>query len=68
VPMTPAEVARHTADILRYGVINATQIGAPGTSLQWLFYTSCPPPGGDYCIGSGRGFESFYAAILQLSV
>ena len=68
VPMTPAEVARHTADIVAYGVINATQIGAPGTSLQWLFYTSCPPPGGDYCIGSGQGFESFYAAIMQLSV
>lgn len=68
LPMTQAEIALHTPDILRYGVINASQIGAPGTSLQWLFYTACPPPGGDYCIGVGSGFESFYTAIMQLSV
>jgi hypothetical protein len=67
VPMTAAEVAARTADILAYGVLNATQIGQPNSSLSWLFYTSCPPPGGDYCIGNANGgFEEFYAAIVWL--
>jgi hypothetical protein len=66
VPMTPDEVQRHAADIVAYGVINSTQIAKPNTSLQWFFYTSCPPPGGDYCIGNGAGFESFYASIVWI--
>ena len=63
VPMTPAEVARMAPAIAAYGVLNASQIGAPNSSLAWLFYTSCPPPGGDWCIGSGRGWETVYTGI-----
>lgn len=57
VPMTPAEVAARTPDVLRYGVINASRVGAPETSLQWLFYTQ----------QGGGAFEAFRAAIVQLS-
>jgi hypothetical protein len=55
VAMTPAEVQRMAPAILQYGVLNASQIGAANTALSWLFYTSCPPPGGDYCIGQASG-------------
>ena len=58
VPMTPAEVAARTPDILRYGSINETQLAAPGAALAWLFYT-VTPPGGD--------FEAFWAAIFYFA-
>ena len=67
VPMSPAEVASRTPDILAYGRINATQLNLPGSSLSWLFFTSCPPPGGDGCIGSGKGFEEFWAMIMYFA-
>jgi hypothetical protein len=41
VPMTVAEVAAREADILSYGrALNRTQLRAPSTSLQWLFWTA----------------------------
>ena len=39
IPMTHAEVIKFTPEILAYGVINATRIGAPNTTLSWFFYT-----------------------------
>jgi len=55
LPMTPAEEAARRADVLAYGVVNASAFGAPGTALQWLFYTQT--------VG---GFEEFRAGIVQL--
>ena len=64
LPMTPSEVAARAADIVGYGVINASQLHAPNSQLSWLFYTSCPPPGGSGCIGGGAGWEEFYVSIV----
>ena len=66
VAMTAAEVARMRGHILSWGVINATQIDAPNSALSWLFYSSCPPPGGDWCIGRdvAGGWESVYTGIV----
>lgn len=57
LPMTPAERAARRADIIAYGVLNATTIDAPNTSLQWLFYSQT---GSD-------GFEAFRTAVVQLA-
>ena len=56
VPLAPREEAQRRADVLAYGVLNASQYGAPNTSLQWLFYSST--------VG---GWEEFRAAIVQLA-
>ena len=55
--MTAAEAAARRADVLAYGVLNASTIDAPNTALQWLFYTQT---GAD-------GFEAFRSAIVQLA-
>ncbi len=55
LPMTAAEVAAREADILAFGVLNATSISAPNTSLQWLFYSQ-----------TEGSWENFRAAIVQL--
>ncbi len=55
LPMTPAEVAARAADIIAYGVLNATALNAPNTSLQWLFFSQ-----------TEGGWESFRAAVVQL--
>ena len=55
LPMTPAEVAARTADILGYGVLNASSLNAPNTSLQWLFFSQ-----------NAGAWENFRAAIVQL--
>lgn len=55
LPMTPQEVSDRRADILGYGVLNASSIAAPNTSLQWLFYSQT--------VG---GWEEFRAGIVQL--
>lgn len=39
VPMTAAEVAARTPDILAFGAVNASQLAAPGATLSWLFYS-----------------------------
>jgi len=54
--MTPAEVAARRADVLAYGVVNASAFGAPNTTLQWLFYTQT--------VGS---WEEFRAGIVELA-
>jgi hypothetical protein len=55
LPMTPAEVAARTPDILAYGVLNTSSLAAPNTSLQWLFYSQ-----------TSGGWEEFRAAVVQL--
>lgn len=57
VPVTPAEAKRLTPLILAYGAINATQVNAPNTQLNWLFYTKDDP----------SGWEAFHAGVVQLS-
>jgi hypothetical protein len=66
LPMTAAEAAAMTPELLAYGVLNASQIGAAQSALSWVFYTSCPPPGGDWCIGraAAGGWESVYTGIV----
>jgi hypothetical protein len=59
--MTAAEVKERYADILSYGVLNASQINAPNTSLQWLFFT------GHVTNATDVGWETFSATIVQLS-
>jgi hypothetical protein len=56
LPMTAAEAAARRADVLAYGIVNATSIDAPNTALQWLFYT----------VDDAHGYENFRAAIVQL--
>ena len=60
VPMTASELAAHEADILSFGVLNATQLRAPNTSMQWLFLTG-------HGINATTGWETFQASIVQLS-
>jgi hypothetical protein len=61
VPMSAAEVRAREVDILSYGVLNASQLHAPNTSLQWLFYT------GHVTNGTDASWESFSAMIVPLS-
>ena len=61
VPMTVAEVKAREEDILAYGVLNASQLHAPNTSLQWLFFT------GHVTNATDKGWETFSATIVQLS-
>lgn len=56
LPMTPAEVAARRADVLAFGVVNASSFDAPDTALQWLFYTQ-----------TVNGWEEFRAGIVQLA-
>lgn len=50
LPMTPKEIVNRKGDILAAGIINASDIGAVNTSLQWAFYT-----GG--ALGRWRGLD-----------
>lgn len=54
--MTPAETAARRADVLAYGVVNASSFDAPNTTLQWLFYTQ-----------TTNGWEEFHAGIVQIA-
>lgn len=56
IDMTPQEVKRMTPYILSFGALNASEIGAPNSSLAWSFYT----------VNSG-GYENFQASITYLS-
>ena len=56
VPMEAAEIARMTPAILEFGALNASQLAAPNSSLQWSFYTQ-----------NAQGYENFVAAITYLS-
>lgn len=55
LPMTPDERAARRANVLAYGVVNASSFDAPDSALQWLFYTQ-----------TIDGFEEFRAGIVQL--
>lgn len=55
LPMTTQEVDAFAAAILAYGVINATQLHAPNTALQWAFYTR-----------NTGAWEVFQTSIVQL--
>jgi hypothetical protein len=57
IELTPAEVTRMTPAILAYGTINATQLAAPNSSLQWSFYTH----------NDASGYEVFRASITYLA-
>jgi len=56
LPMTPAEASARRADVLAYGVVNASSIDAPNTALHWLFFTA----------NDAGGYENFRAAIVQI--
>lgn len=56
VPLTDSEVAAWTPAIIKYGVINATDIGARNSSLQWLFYS----------VNTPANWEEFRSSIVQL--
>jgi hypothetical protein len=56
VPMEAAEIARMTPAILEFGVLSASQLAAPNSSLQWSFYTQ-----------NAQGYENFVAAITYLT-
>jgi len=60
VPMTAAEVAAREADILAFGALNATQLHAPNTSMQWLFVTA-------HGKNETENWETFQTSIVQLS-
>lgn len=60
VPMSVDEVKSHEADILSFGVLNATQLHAPNTSLQWLFFSG-------HMTNETSNWETFSTAIIQLS-
>jgi len=57
LPLTDAEVLAWTPEIIEYGVINASEIGAHNTSLQWLFYS----------VNTPQNWEEFRATIVQLN-
>ena len=59
--MTVAEVKAREADILNYGVLDAVQLHAANTSLQWLFFT------GHVTNATDKRYETFSATIVQLS-
>jgi hypothetical protein len=56
LPMTPAEIAARRADVLAYGVVNASSFDALNTTLQWLFYTQ-----------TNDGWEEFHTGIVQIA-
>ena len=55
VPLTDKEIETFSSKIIRYGVINASQIRAANTSLQWAFYTR-----------NTDTWEVFHSSIVQL--
>ena len=58
--MTDAELLKHKADILKYGVMKPADFNATNTSLQWAFYTATQRmPGFDW--------EGFSASIVRMS-
>ena len=56
LPMSDAEVKSFTPAIIAYGIINAAEIGALNTSLQWLFYS----------VNTAHNWEEFRTTIVQL--
>ena len=60
IAMTDAELLKHKADILKYGVMKPADFNATNTSLQWAFYTVTQRmPGFDW--------EGFSASIVRMS-
>lgn len=56
VPMTDAEITTWAPAIVAYGILNASMVNAPNTSLQWAFFTAQRPT-----------WEEFFATIVQLA-
>ena len=60
IAMTDAELLKHKADILMYGVMTPADFNATNTSLQWAFYTASQRiPGFEW--------EGFSASIVRMS-
>ena len=57
IALTPAEVEEMAPAIVAFGAVNASQIGAPNSSLAWSFYTYNTAP----------GYEVFQASITYLA-
>eukprot|EP00040_Diaphanoeca_grandis_P040590 m.5399 g.5399 ORF g.5399 m.5399 type:complete len:404 (-) comp4381_c0_seq1:230-1441(-) len=54
VPLSATELTNREADVIAFGVLNASGYHEHNTSLQWAFYTR-------------GGWEGFHASIVQLS-